>query len=601
MEKALTTIYPDYRKNYSKVLLKYAEKNSGLSPVLSFGESNTESRVKHLMFMKRTKFYVNIAMVFVMCFCLMGCAANGVVVDDTGNDSELGSDREAPITLTVHSDLSSYEGLQEGWFADVLLEKFNVVLDIKMASNDLDVNQYVGDYDIIICGSKNSDNFKEAVENGHILDLSQKMETNMPYIAQYLTDSYVTFPEISADGIYAISTSTSNPGDYDYSYYRWGLRFDYYEELGKPVISDINDWVNVLKAMKEMHPTTEDGKTIYATDISLVEEVTNGLYYEVAHLVNAYYGYDTIGMGFYDWNTNQYYDALAINEDGSYGPYLTMLKVYNELYRNGLLYMDSDRGTITQEEAAMEENGQYLISMMNLQNENMYPVVPEKAQRLAYELGTISARCIGIDSETKYPELAMAVLDYFYSPEGMLTMTYGPEDVCWYYDAAGNTCLTQLGYDCYYDYETTLSDGTRFGDGVPMFNVVPYTLMATNTNNGEPYDFTYWKNVVVEPVNAVESAWREWTGEDSVVKYLYHLERCYIVSSTDVEYEPSDTTYENVSRLITDKCWEAIQAPTDTEFDAIVQDMITMATQAGYEQCVEYGENYIQKVLDSLK
>ena len=34
------------------------------------------------------------------------------------------------ITLDVYSQLANYSGLQTGWFADLMLEKFNVKLNI---------------------------------------------------------------------------------------------------------------------------------------------------------------------------------------------------------------------------------------------------------------------------------------------------------------------------------------------------------------------------------------------------------------------------------------------------------------------------------------
>lgn len=38
---------------------------------------------------------------------------------------------EAPAKLTVYSHLSSFKGEQKGWFADIILDKFNVILTIQ--------------------------------------------------------------------------------------------------------------------------------------------------------------------------------------------------------------------------------------------------------------------------------------------------------------------------------------------------------------------------------------------------------------------------------------------------------------------------------------
>ncbi len=587
-EAATTKQEPNYRKEYSLVLLKYAAKNSGLSPVVCFGESNTAKRVKHLMFLKKPKFYINIAMVIAMSLCLMSCMAHGV--DDTQSYIP-----KETVTLNMYSDITGLSGLQQGWFADVLLEKFNVKLNITAPYTDSEENPYMGDYDIIFCGDYPYSAFVDAINNGHILDLSSKMQEFMPHISQYLAESYMQYSDISANGIYWVRASTSNPGDYTPTYTSWNLRFDYYKELGMPEITTIDDWVAVLEQMQTAHPVNENGDPVYATDVTYVDKSSYGKMFEISDLVTGYYGYESIGMGFYDWKNNQYHDVLEVNADGSYGPYLKMLKIYNDLYQRGLLYIDKDPDTITEAETSMMENGQYLANMLHTtdNNEYMYPVIPKDANLLTYELGSFAMRCIAIDSETKYPELAMAIVDYFYSPEGALTLMYGPEGECWYYDEKGNVHLTELGLACINDRDTIMSDNKTYADGMPIFGFSPYTLMATNTDTNEPYDYTYWNTFIATPANEAETAWREWSGFNSVENYVYNLDSYYKVPLKDVSYEHSDSTIEAVSQIITDKCWEAIQAPTDADFDHIVQEMITLANEAGYEDCIE--TSYIVK------
>ncbi|MEI3208547.1 MAG: hypothetical protein V8S84_12320, partial [Lachnospiraceae bacterium] len=50
-----------------------------------------------------------------------------------------------------------------------------------------------------------------------------------------------------------------------------------------------------------------------------------------------------------------------------------------------------------------------------------------------------------IGANTEYPELCMAIINWLATPEGRMTLEYGPKDVCWYYDEDGNTCFTDLG------------------------------------------------------------------------------------------------------------------------------------------------------------
>ena len=79
--------------------------------------------------------------------------------------------KQEPITLTVYSQLANYSGEQVGWFAKVLLDKFNVkltiipdydgVYDTRMANGNLG--------DIVVWESSGSD-YQNAVTADMLLD-----------------------------------------------------------------------------------------------------------------------------------------------------------------------------------------------------------------------------------------------------------------------------------------------------------------------------------------------------------------------------------------------------------------------------------------------
>ena len=56
-----------------------------------------------------------------------GSTNNGGNTADTGNKKE---DRGEPVELTVYSQLANFSGEQVGWFAKLMLDKFNVKLMI---------------------------------------------------------------------------------------------------------------------------------------------------------------------------------------------------------------------------------------------------------------------------------------------------------------------------------------------------------------------------------------------------------------------------------------------------------------------------------------
>lgn len=93
---------------------------------------------------------------------------------------------KAPVTLDVYSQLANYSGIQEGWFADIMLKKFNVKLNIipetggayqtRMESGNLG--------DIVVWGN-DGEQYINAVKAGLLYDWNQdKLVTNYgPYIA----------------------------------------------------------------------------------------------------------------------------------------------------------------------------------------------------------------------------------------------------------------------------------------------------------------------------------------------------------------------------------------------------------------------------------
>lgn len=566
---------------------------------------------------KNLKFYVSIVTVIVMCFCLISCGANEQN-NDSGNEGTTTTlpsyIPEETVTLTIYSDTSSYDGLLHGWFADIIKERYNVELNVLMSNNDVDINSYMGEYDIIMSATTSSDTLLKAMEEGYLLDLSsQDLDKYMPYVSKYLKDSYINYSNGNGKHIYGIHTRTTLSGDYNIAEtpYTWDMNYDYYEEIGKPEISNIDDWVNVLEQIKISHPTTDSGDEIYGISYfnswaADSENANDGMIFGIQNFVKAYYGYEQSGTGFYDWSTNKYYDTLAIDENGEYGPYLQMLKLNNELYKKGLLDPASETQSL-EDVLPKIENGQILASLTNytgnLCNTFMYPVMPKEANLLAYEIEKADW-CIAIDSATKYPELCMTIIDYLYTPEAVLTSLYGPRGDCWDYDENGLTYLTNLGTTCLYDKDTLLN-GKRFADGCPMYNVSMYNSSATNPDNGEAYNFEYWKSTINESANETEIAWRTWADASSIMNYMHGIKPYAVAPVIDITIDFSETElsekYAEVSNIIVTKSWNAIKASTNEEFDKIVQDMITSATAAGYEELVTYSENYINKQIVSTK
>ena len=113
--------------------------------------------------MKKCKFLsvAGALAIFSLALCTTACGKKG----------SSGIKPKETVTLDVYSQLANYSGLQTGWFADLMLEKFNVKLNIipetggayqtRMESGNLG--------DIVVWGN-DGDQYQKAVNAGLLLD-----------------------------------------------------------------------------------------------------------------------------------------------------------------------------------------------------------------------------------------------------------------------------------------------------------------------------------------------------------------------------------------------------------------------------------------------
>ena len=106
------------------------------------------------------------------------------------------------VKLNVYSQLSNFSGMQQGWFAKIMKDKFNVELNIidnadgtfatRLESKDLG--------DIVLFG--NEGDFAKAVQAGLLLDWEDEdiLKDYGPYMNANLTKAFEKNRQISAAG-----------------------------------------------------------------------------------------------------------------------------------------------------------------------------------------------------------------------------------------------------------------------------------------------------------------------------------------------------------------------------------------------------------------
>lgn len=540
--------------------------------------------------------------------------ASSMVIGSASALTGCGSKKNEVIKLNVYSQLANFSGKQIGWSADILKKKFNVELNIipegdgvfetRMTSGNLG--------DIVVWGADN-DKYPLAVKNNLLFGWEDDnvLDEYGPYIKKNMPDALKKNKELTktitngaSDKLYGFGANVAlNSKDHESFFYTWDTRWDLYKKLGYPKVKNLQDYHKMLKNMQKLCPSDDSGNKVYA--VSLWPDWDDAMVMYVKAMATAYYGYDELALGLYDPTNGKYHDALEEN-----GPYLEMLKWFNDLYQDGLI--DPDSMTQTYDEMiAKVQNGGTLFSIFNYSGslgyntkehtsagKLMYCMKPEDASPIVYGMNTQGGdRVWSIGAKTEYPEKCMEIINYLATPEGRMTMEYGPKGYTWDYDDQKHAYLTDVGVKCQNDKNTTMGGGYKgsYHDGELQINNVTWSLDASNPDSdGETYNKESWASYNATPSSDIEKDWRDKTGCTTINEYM-EKGKYTVAPGTSFSKETQDTTlkttWNQVTTEIKNSSWKAIYAKSDKKFDSVVAGMKKSTKKYGYDKCVEWSRN----------
>lgn len=540
--------------------------------------------------------------------------ASSMVIGSASALTGCGSKKNEVIKLNVYSQLANFSGKQIGWSADILKKKFNVELNIipegdgvfetRMTSGNLG--------DIVVWGADN-DKYPLAVKNNLLFGWEDDnvLDEYGPYIKKNMPDALKKNKELTktitngaSDKLYGFGANVAlNSKDHESFFYTWDTRWDLYKKLGYPKVKNLQDYHKMLKNMQKLCPSDDSGNKVYA--VSLWPDWDDAMVMYVKAMATAYYGYDELALGLYDPTNGKYHDALEEK-----GPYLEMLKWFNDLYQDGLI--DPDSMTQTYDEMiAKVQNGGTLFSIFNYSGslgyntkehtsagKLMYCMKPEDASPIVYGMNTQGGdRIWSIGAKTEYPEKCMEIINYLSTPEGRMTMEYGPKGYTWDYDDQKHAYLTDVGFKCQNDKNTTMGGGYKgsYHDGELQINNITWSIDASNPDSdGETYNKESWASYNATPSSDIEKDWRDKTGCTTINEYM-EKGKYTVAPGTSFSKETQDTTlkttWNQVTTEIKNSSWKAIYAKSDKKFDSIVAGMKKSAKKYGYDKCVEWSRN----------
>lgn len=202
------------------------------------------------------------------------------------------------------------------------------------------------------------------------------------------------------------------------------VRWDLYKQIGCPEINNDDDYIEALKAMKELYPKTEDGLETYA--MSAYNDSDLHTYFFKGCLGEGYVNLED-GLYVQDAKTNDLVVDVYDKDEDVKTPFWSGVEFYNKLYREGLLDPDN---FITQGEDLTEKytKGQYLggtvnwfygtYNTNNKGTDKEYIALPSK-------LGWVNepnkagwtGKYLFVSSHSPNIERAVMVLDYLQSSE----------------------------------------------------------------------------------------------------------------------------------------------------------------------------------------
>lgn len=404
--------------------------------------------------------------------------------------------------------------------------------------------------------------------------------------------------------------------------YSWDLRWDLYKKLGYPAIKNLDSLVDVFKQMKEICPTDDRGNETYA--VSVWPDWDGNMVMYVKALASAYYGYDELALGHYNPQTGEFYDCLANDS-----PYIEMLKFFNRLYRENLLDPNSMTQTYEQASEKLKNSGTFW-SIFNYagsmayntdahmaDGKYMYARVPDEATPIVYGLGSCGGNRIwSIGSKTEYPELCLSIMDFLSTPEGSMTMWYGPKGLMWDYNEQGGMYFTELGLACSNDSKYDLTGvewvspytgksytlSGNFNDGCIQINNVTLNKDFVNPDPesklGEAFNKDTWVSVVTANTYPIQDDWRTWSGHTLADQYMET--KPYMVAP-DVPYAESskstelEVAWSQVTNTIVTYSWRCMFAKSEGEFNYHLSEMRRMTKNYGYDDCVKWSQGEAAK------
>ena len=552
---------------------------------------------------------------------LAGCgntASSDVASTADGGSTQTATTADASsngtMLIEIYDEAANYQGIQEGWFAKVIKDRFDIELSIvapQVAGEAIyQTRTSAGNLgDIVLLDSVH---LADCVKTGLVKDISGDL-ANYPNLAAYTEQ--ITFYNSGLEGnageVYGIPTEMMNTSPTSYSqdviYSSPLLRWDLYSELGCPEIKDLEGLIDVLAQMQAAHPTNEAGDPAYALSLWPDWDGNDNMI-GIANVVQltTWYGEKIKGSAILQADGKTF--AKITDKDKTY---YKILKFLNHAYKAGIV--DPDSGTQDWNAACAKMSaGQVNLmwyswqvgfwnSQDRLNDGSAFIFVPVEDQNYYTEADAYfgSGRAFGIGSgvdDAKYKKI-MEFLDWYASPEGCTFQHAGIEGFNYEVNADGK--YTAINTNALMDNMPVPEEygGAGYSDGNNAINQWIVGSSSINPVTGESYAKDYWSSWKESTMTQMKKEWAEKFGAAEPADWMKANNKLVISPNVAVSLT-SDTPDMELARTecnkaLCDNSWKMIFAKDDAEFDAMWDSMVETMNGVGYEElyafdCTKY-------------
>ncbi|MEK0307207.1 ABC transporter substrate-binding protein [Bifidobacterium favimelis] len=545
-----------------------------------------------------------VAVTLSAAMALAGCGGGG-------NESE-GPDDNSEMVVEMFSQDATAQGMQTGWFAKIIKDKFNIKLKVIApgvtgnAETLFETRSAAGNLGDVILTHPGNGRLQKLVKSNLLADLTPYAK-NAKHFKQYQGALDRVSKVAGKKGIWGIpsnvsmrSPTESNAGDEPGNSPH--IRWDYYREVGYPEIKNLDDFLNVLKLMQDKARADTGQKDIYA--LSMFKD-WDGPMMKFPMDMAAWYGYNTMNTVLTKADGSD--DQTPIQEGGIYEK---MLRFLNKAERMGLI--DPDSSTQTWDNiTAKTSQGKMLLDIWSWLGQPRINSTANKAKGIGFMLAPLqdmdvysdgfapngADTILAIGAKAKNKQRLVNFLDWLYSPEGVYATAQNaggpvcPEKMCWTKTPEGNK-MTDFGLKAMNEADglkvPAEFGGGDYNKGISMMHFQGVNQNDIDPNTKETYNSALWKTELAKP-NALRDDWgAHMAGAKTALEYLEKKHQVLVAPGAGYIAPEEDSQITavrgQVKTELVSQSWKAVYAKDDNEFNAILKTMRTNVQGLGYEQ-----------------